>query len=102
MKILPPSPYVPKNPLLPVVGEHNTFVQTIAAPGVTLEATELDRVAASLWRLVHDLDHTRTHPLSVAALRDLLRQAPHRPHRVHIRSFPNAMPTNGQSEEGFR
>lgn len=61
-----PSPYVPENPLLPVVGEH-TFVQTIGAPGVSLEATELDRLTASLWRLVHDLEHTHTriHPLSV-------------------------------------
>lgn len=61
---LSPPPYVPKNPLLPVVGEH-TLVQTLGTPGVSLERTELDRLTASLWRLVHDLERTRTHPLSV-------------------------------------
>src|SRR5690625_6960722 len=61
---LSPPPYVPKNPLLPVVGEH-TLVQTLGTPGVSLERTELDRLTASLWRHVHDLERTRTHPLSV-------------------------------------
>src|SRR5699024_12397634 len=46
------------------LGEH-TLVQTLGTPGVSLERTELDRLTASLWRLVHDLERTRTHPLSV-------------------------------------
>ncbi|NKY96648.1 hypothetical protein [Nocardiopsis alborubida] len=57
-------PYVPENPLLPIIGEH-TLVRTIGTSGVFPEATELDHLVASLWRLVHDLGGTRTHPLSV-------------------------------------
>ncbi len=58
-----PSPYLPENPPLPLVGEH-TLVRSVGA-GAVSGATELDHLMASLWRLVHDLGGGRTHPLSV-------------------------------------
>ncbi|MGW9351461.1 hypothetical protein [Nocardiopsis flavescens] len=58
-----PRPFTTRAPL-PSVGEH-TLVRAVGDGPFPAE-TELDRLAASVWRLVHDLERLRPHlPLTV-------------------------------------